>query len=247
MPKHASNYPEWRRLYESDGLNTHQIAKQFDCAQGTVLKALRKMGVNTSPKQPSYAEHYSEWVRLYRDEGLSAYQIADQFGCPNQTVWKALNRLGVDTTAVRESPEVRFWRFVQKRGPDDCWTWAGATYDFGYGAFSVDGKPMAAHRFSYILHNGGIPEATPKVCHTCDNPACVNPAHLYAGTLKTNGRDMAERERSRTTKLTASQVDDIRRRYEAGGVTQDALATEYDTTQTNISEIVRRTHWKHLP
>lgn len=247
MSKHADNYTEWKRLYETGNLNTHEIASRFRCAQGTVLKALRKMGVNTSPKQPSYASHYPEWVRLYEDGGLSAYEIADRFGCPNQTVWKALNKLGVDTTAVRTPAHVRFWQFVAKQSADECWNWTGGASEFGYGAFSYQGKPIAAHRYSFILHHGPMPDEDAKVCHTCDNPSCVNPKHLYAGTLKTNGRDMAERERSRTTKLTASEVASIRERYAASNVTQDRLATEFGTTQTNISEIVNRHHWKHLP
>lgn len=94
--------------------------------------------------------------------------------------------------------EVRFWRRVQKREPQDCWHWTGVTNNTGYGQIGRGGRNggMAlAHRVAYAIANGGVP-ADLCVLHTCDNPICVNPAHLRLGTHDENMKDMAAKGRS---------------------------------------------------
>jgi hypothetical protein len=89
----------------------------------------------------------------------------------------------------------RFWDKVAVRGPDDCWEWQAGCFKRGYGAFAFDGhKPGYAHRFSYELHHGPIPEGM-RVLHECDNPPCVNPKHLRAGTQKDNIQDAVNKDR----------------------------------------------------
>lgn len=83
--------------------------------------------------------------------------------------------------------EERFWRYVDKAG--ECWTWTGGRTIDGYGNFRADGAGISAHRFSYQLHNGAIPEGL-FICHQCDNPPCVRPDHLFLGTPLDNVRDM---------------------------------------------------------
>jgi hypothetical protein len=90
------------------------------------------------------------------------------------------------------SPEARFWRFVRK--DESCWIWTGALHTQGYGRFKYLGALWFAHRFSYLLANGPIPESA-LVLHSCDVPACVNPAHLRIGTDLDNAMDRESRGR----------------------------------------------------
>lgn len=92
----------------------------------------------------------------------------------------------------------RFMHYVLKT--DYCWLWSGGRNRAGYGKFSMNGKVIAASRASYILFNGQITEGK-YICHTCDNPPCVNPAHLWEGTASENQIDSVQKGRHRKKKI----------------------------------------------
>jgi hypothetical protein len=88
-------------------------------------------------------------------------------------------------------PADPFWLRVYKT--DNCWLWIGAKNHRGYGQWHQNGKAKAAHRISYELHHGPIPEGL-GVLHHCDTPLCVKPDHLYAGTQSDNAHDYWNRQ-----------------------------------------------------
>lgn len=148
-------------------------------------------------------------------------------------------------------------RFMAKVRKDEsgCWIWTAGKLADGYGQFWYGGTTVRAHRASYEIHFGHIPDGSGYhgacVCHRCDVRLCVNPEHLFLGTHGDNVRDMYAKgravdqrgERHSQAKLTSGQVDDIRRRYATGTVTQRALAREFLVSPRHICGIVRGENW----
>lgn len=136
----------------------------------------------------------------------------------------------------------RFEQYVDRSG--ECHLWLGGKAGNGYGVFfieKVDGRSVMAyaHRVAYVIAYGRIPDGL-YVCHHCDNPPCVNAEHLFAGSQFDNMRDAAKKGRTSQSNLRLPQrvVDAIRLRYAAGGVTQAALADEYDISHQHVSNII---------
>ena len=151
---------------------------------------------------------------------------------------------------MRRNTPNDFWRHVNKT--DGCWLWTASTNGGRYGKFSLAGKTVSAHRFSWELANGPITTAELFVCHKCDNVKCVNPAHLFLGTAGDNVRDCHNKGRQRDqrgekhalTTIKERDVMEIRARH--GTVPQKTLAKEYGVCQMTISNIVNRRTWKHI-
>lgn len=144
--------------------------------------------------------------------------------------------------------EERFWEKVDKRADDECWEWRATKLKSGYGNFRLKKHHVSAHRMAYYLTNGTLP-ADNYICHTCDNRACCNPSHLWAGTNADNMEDMAAKGRRHSgenhmwSKLTWPQVVAMRQIWKGGGVTQAELGNRFGVSRSLVSEIVRNKIW----
>lgn len=148
----------------------------------------------------------------------------------------------------------RFWTKVDKQGPDECWEWTGAT-SYGYGCIGIgrvgQKRVLKAHRVSWEMHNGAIPDGA-LVLHHCDNPPCVNPAHLFLGDHVANSDDKVAKGRQQrgeghhNRKLNMETVREMRRRYAAGEGTTGDLGAEYGVWQATVSSIVRGRLWANV-
>lgn len=152
----------------------------------------------------------------------------------------------------RSEPAERFYEAF-KVMPSGCWEWQrarnGNRKNDGYGVFTAAPRTVIlAHRYSFALHNGFLDNEM-VVRHDCDNPPCVNPAHLRLGTVWENNRDKMLRGRGgyipRPQKLDAETVEIIRRLSDEG-VIYKVLADTFQVSTTTISQIVNRQTWKHV-
>lgn len=152
----------------------------------------------------------------------------------------------------KRTDPARFFEKVQIT--PGCWEWAGAKNSNGYGNFYWDGKYQAAHRVSFKIHTGDIPKGI-FVCHACDNPACVNPSHLFLGTPLDNTTDMISKGRGGpaskkgsghlNAKLTDDDVRQIRR-MRAQGMFLKVIGEKFGITEGNVSYIASRKSWPHI-
>lgn len=137
----------------------------------------------------------------------------------------------------------RFLFYVEKT--DNCWLWNGAKHKTGYGKLCFQGnKTDTAHRVSFKLFKGPIEDGL-YACHTCDNPSCVNPDHLWLGTAQDNKTDQIEKERG-LIKLFPMDVVKIRELWGKSGWSNKKLCEEFNVTATTISNIIKRKLWKHV-
>lgn len=132
-------------------------------------------------------------------------------------------------------------RFLERvkvyNGTIGCWVWPGNKTTAGYGVIRDNTKQKYAHRLSFEVFKGPIP-AGMFVCHKCDNPPCVNPDHLFAGTNKDNIRDASSKMRlKRGLKLTDANVLDIIKMCSSGALQKD-VAKIFSVGQQCISLIV---------
>lgn len=145
----------------------------------------------------------------------------------------------------------RFWQFVRKA--DGCWLWVGSQSG-GYGTFRLDGKMRKAYRIAWELTNGPIPDGL-FACHRCDNPLCVNPAHLFLGTAADNNRDRHAKGRSRglfvngsehpRAKLTDGDVRTMRTLHADGQLPRE-IAVRFGVSRAQVAKIVTGKAWNHV-
>lgn len=173
-------------------------------------------------------------VAALRDE------ISSEFGCAlvGEPIWSVV---------------MRFSTQIELPDGDGCWVWKGQTNSNGYGIFQLNKQSQLAHRVSFSLANGPI-EDWLFVLHSCDNPICVNPKHLSAGTHADNMEHKVLRGRCNSrpktnrlvdTKLDPTKVKEIIERYNSGE-TQNALALSYSVSAGTISRVLSGTIWAHI-
>lgn len=156
---------------------------------------------------------------------------------------------------MKKTKEERFWSNVRKS--ENCWEWTRGLTHNGYGVFytsSFGKKQFRAHRFCWEISFGKIPQGL-LVCHTCDNPKCVRPSHLFLGTHSDNSKDMMRKGRSRSAglkgekspyhKLNDEKVRKIREMHK-NGVSQADIARIFCVNKTAVNKVILRQNWSHV-
>jgi hypothetical protein len=153
------------------------------------------------------------------------------------------------TKALRQTTELdRFWAKIQRGAPTECWPWITPTTVREYGVTSWRGRQRLAHRIAMALTDG-LWDSRLEVCHTCDNPSCCNPAHLWRGTHRDNMVDMQRKGRSTPGEDNhrSRVTNEIVRAIRKSTADYDMLAKQYGVCRGTIYSIQKRLTWKHLP
>ena len=145
----------------------------------------------------------------------------------------------------------RFWSKIDKRSPAECWPWKAGTFRTGYGQFKTGRRSNSRLATRVMMELCGYDVSGRFVCHRCDNPLCVNPGHLFLGTTQDNTRDrqskgrQARGERQGSSVMTMERVLELRKCRERGD-TFDALAAAFGISKSQVANIVRGRHWRHV-
>ena len=151
------------------------------------------------------------------------------------------------TPAIQQRFEEKFTK------TDTCWLWHANKLPKGYGLFKLHGTMARAHRVAYELYKGPF-EKTLHVLHTCDNPSCVNPDHLWLGTNADNVKDKKMKGRAQGFQgaenpralLTKDQVIEMRALWATKQISQGRLAKQFGIKLGTVSGIVNGTAWRDL-
>lgn len=146
----------------------------------------------------------------------------------------------------------RFLSLVKDIRTEECWEWGSVLNSNGYGRFMVQNKHRLAHRVSYEIFFGEVPDGL-RVCHRCDNRLCVNPMHLWLGTQSENLKDAVSKgrmkhpdtraEKNGNTKLTWEHVRNIRAMHNTG-VRKYHIASLFGVSPSTVGNIVNQETWK---
>lgn len=198
-----------------------------------------------------YLKEFDNWADMY-NAGSTITEISVKYKCSRSNIRRRLVRMGIEirppvfltgeTGRSRwESPIFAYNELVIKN-ETGCWGWSGILSQ-GYGCFCVKGKSFKAHRYSYEIHRGEVGDNF--VCHSCDNPICSNPDHLFLGDCGDNIRDCYKKKRHPWVKLTLSDVIEIKKRLEKGEKSKN-IAALFGISCGAISDIKRGETWNYV-
>lgn len=153
---------------------------------------------------------------------------------------------------ITPSTEQRLWSRVKPNADTECWEWLALKDKDGYGRFYIGKKNLLAHRVAYAAYYK-IDPGNLLVCHRCDNPSCVNPAHLWLGSNADNLADMKNKGRSHScrgergsrTVLTPSDVYQIRELV-SSGLTHRQAGRAVGIGKSQVGRIMRGEQWAHI-
>lgn len=201
------------------------------------------------------------------DSSLTARDstVKDRYPPEYQRDYRHKSRLRINAilSGSEPLPEKSKRKFFERfqNAENGCWIWTASIGDAGYGLMSIYGMPCVASRLSYLIHKGPIPDGL-FVCHKCDNPPCVNPDHLFLGTVKDNADDAIRKGRYKEmphamggaatrgsingfAKLTEAKVADILVLAKQGR-SHVSLASDFGVCNSTIGRIVHRKIWTHV-
>lgn len=153
---------------------------------------------------------------------------------------------------LTQSDTDRFWSNVDRRGEGECWPWTRCRRNSkkDYGGFKLNGKMESSHRVAWFLTNGPIPELfeglSSRICHSCDNPWCCNPNHLFLGNQKINIKDSINKGRRKDLNravVSELQVKLINQDLVGGVLTQREIAKKFGVSHNTINRINVGKHW----
>lgn len=181
--------------------------------------------------------------------GKIGERVAANNAPPNHVTCREVSMAAEYSTRPKEGVAERFYKYTFPCPMSGCWLWGGGTIKAEYKRYGkISGK--LAHRLSYEMHIGPIPNGM-FVCHHCDTPLCVNPAHLYAGTHMDNMRDVRVRNRSKRPRIAPKLSDDgvreIRNyRPQKGEAFVKMFCKKYGIGKTYVHEIRDGTSRKYV-
>lgn len=201
------------------------------------------------------SEHVALWAEMYA-RLMTIDEISAATGASVERIWSKFKEHGIPLRPKNKPSKPAKLRFDRKWTPEPntgCWLWKHGTHKFGYGFFKHAGE-VTAHRVSWVLHNGPIPDGM-HVLHRCDVPQCVNPDHLFLGTHTDNMKDCARKGRTQRYNTTKTHCpkghpyagDNLLLRSDSGRSCRECIRVRANKYRRNNLEAARardrRAYW----